>query len=144
MSIDSSIISLVSILASLLVAVVALLKDWVIDKSKWNRERKSAELERINMSATEFLTLLDMFRWQNRTEIEQIARKDYLAVYNDLQKSFYTWDNAVRSYLHVQELGEIEDIHNKLINLVPNEITPEVKDLINKVWGITEDARGRI
>jgi hypothetical protein len=144
-TIDSSIITLVSVITAGLVSVLGVLVPVLTDLWKAKRQQKPSQAHEIDKTALDLLGKITPLRHTDYNKVGHSAEQDPFKHQSDLQASHYAWECAVWHHLNDNSKARTNKLR-KIFETTQNlsEYTKQMQELSDEILAITYIANCRV
>jgi hypothetical protein len=144
-TIDSSVITLVSVVATALVSILSVFVPVLVDWWKAKRQEKAAQAEETDKAALGLLANLAPFRHAVYNDIGFSAERDPVKLHSDLQVSHYAWERAVWPRLDDKDRDRVRKLRETFETVRdPSEYTRRMQELSDEILAVTYIASRRV
>ncbi len=135
------IVAIISVLGTVLVAVLSILVPVVIDCRKSKRERDAVEVKMVDETALELLRHFSRFRHWTINDIEKSGDGTIQQAYTDLQVKHYAWEQAIWSRLSASDRERVRKLRKTFGDVhTPEALKGQVSDLSEEILSLTKAA----
>ncbi|MGC1376493.1 MAG: hypothetical protein WA821_09725 [Anaerolineales bacterium] len=132
-TIDSSIITLVSVIAAGLVSILSVFVPVLTDSLKAKRQEKSDRTKEIDKATLDLLEKIAPFRHTDYNKIGNAGGNDPSILQSDLQAKHYAWERAVWPRLHDNDRDRVRKLR------VVFETAHNLSEYTQKMQGVSDE-----
>jgi hypothetical protein len=144
-AVDSSIITLVSVITAGLVSILGVLVPVLTDFLKAKREENSAQMKEIDKATMDLLEIIAPLRNTDQTKVGYSAERAPFILQSDLQAKHYAWERAVWHHLRDNDRDRVRRLRG-IFETVRNisEYTKQMQELSDEILAVSYIANRRI